>query len=82
MTQNELEARANQAVEDGAVDKVAASSKEEVIQMVVDDKADVMSVNRVMLFGMSMLSHYAVRFHDRELGEAVRALFMKGFDLS
>jgi len=82
MTQNELEARAHQAVENGAVDKVAVSSKEEVLQMVVDGKADVMSVNRVILFGMNMLSHHAVRFHDRELGEAVRALFMKGFGVS
>jgi ABC-type amino acid transport substrate-binding protein len=82
MTQDELETRASQAVEDGTVDKVAVSSKEEVLQMVVDGKADVMSVNRVVLLGMNMLSHYAVRFHDRELGEAVRALFMKGFGLS
>ena len=77
-----LEERASKAMKNGEVTKVPCSSKGAVLSKIKDDEADAMSVSDPIQIGeMSVMSHYAVRFNDRELGEAVRKLVMMGFGL-
>jgi len=78
-----LEERASKAMKNGEVTKVPCGSKSAVLSKIEKGEADAMSVSDPVQVGeLSVMSHYAVRFNDRELGEAVRKLVMRGFGLS
>jgi hypothetical protein len=60
---------------------VHCASKAEVLRKIQNDEADAMCVKGTVILETPALSHYAVRFHDRNLGEKVRAMSIKGFNL-
>lgn len=77
-----LETRAGVAMEKNECDKEHCGSKVEVMRRIEEGQADAMSVSNDLIIGEHTLkSHYAVRFHDRALGEAVRQHTMKGFGI-
>lgn len=86
MSNSDLEQRAQEAMEKGEATQTRQPSKQAVLDLIKDDKADALSVSRAEFWiedpGSPFLTHYAVRFNDRKLGEEVRAHTMRGFNLS
>lgn len=77
-----LEERAARALRAGKVTKTACSSKAAVLKKIKDDDADAMSVGEPFkLEDTVLVSHYAIRFNDRKLGQAVRLITMEGFGI-
>lgn len=81
-TEMTVQERAVAALDAGEATKTACPSKQAVLKKIKDGDADAMSVGApFMLEDSVVVSHYAVRFKDRQLGESVRQLTMEGFGL-
>lgn len=78
---SEIEMRAEAAFDATEFTCTVCSSKQDVLNRIRRDEADVMSVDTLSYQGESMPRHYAVRFDDRELGVQVRSMTMRGFGL-
>jgi len=78
-----LEQEAAAAMSRNEVTKVICASKHEVLGKIKRGEADALSVTQtgVVLENGELLSHHAVVFHDRKLGERVRQAMMRGFGL-
>jgi len=77
-----LEERAKAAFAKGECDRESCPSKEAVLSRIEDGRADAMSAGPVLTIGdLTLMTHTAIHFHDRELGEAVRKVTLEGFGL-
>jgi hypothetical protein len=78
-----LEARAARALKKKQCARELCASKAEVLERIRTGRCDALSVQEgLRLETKVLMSHYAVRFHDRELGEAVRAVSARGFGIT
>ena len=92
-----IQERAQLAFDSGEVTKKSCSSKDDVLYLIENGFYDILHIigvvpcfftvcgNDCFEIGMfeigPMLHHYAVRFNDRELGDQVRDLCLRGFGL-
>ena len=80
-----LEQQAAKALKAGKMIRTPCKSKQEVLHLICCDRADAMSVIPPS-FHMGEfeagMSHYAIRFEDRVLGEQVRQHSIRGFGLT
>jgi hypothetical protein len=78
-----VEEKAQEAVNRGEITKTLCDTKQEVLDLIQADKADAISVVPMGFWQEDpILSHYAIRFNDRELGEQARVITMRGFNIS
>ncbi len=74
--------QAEEAVRKGEVDSIHCASKNAVLDMIEAGNAHALSVRGSGImseFGNEILDHYAVTFHNAELGAEVRQLVLRGF---
>lgn len=77
-----IEKQAAMALRKGECDKLSCTTKAGALKRIEDGLADAMSIDPQLIMGeVPLMNHYAVRFHDRTLGEAVRKLTLQGFGL-
>lgn len=78
----DLERQAAQALKDNQVDRTPCANKQACLDKIADDEADAMTVGDPFVMGeATIMSHTAIRFHDRELGKQVRVHTMRGFNI-
>lgn len=74
-----LEKRAAEALRKGECHKKPCPSKANALKRIESGKADAMSVDPYSMGEVTLMNHFAIRFHDRTLGAAVRKLTLRGF---
>lgn len=76
---NELAPRCQAALDRGECTRTPCESKEAALRLIREGQADVMTVSEPDFWiEVPLLRHYVIRFNDRELGEAARALSLDG----
>lgn len=77
-----VEQQAAQALKDNQVDRTPCANKQACLDKIANDEADAMAVGDPFVMGeVAVMSHTAIRFHDRELGKQVRVHTMRGFHI-
>ena len=75
-----LAPRCQAAIDQGACTRTPCESKAAALALIRDGQADLMTVQQPAFWiEAPTLLHFAIRFDDRELGDAARALSIEGF---
>lgn len=77
-----IQERAQLAFDSGEVTKIPCSNKDDALHLIENGSHDLLHVIGTGVFETGpVFQHYAIRFNDRELGDQIRDLCLRGFGL-